>query len=249
MRTIKLTIEYDGTDFVGWQVQPNGRSVQEVLEGALATLLGERTPLAGSGRTDAGVHAAAQVASLRTARPLPLRAFVHGLNSLLPPDVAVRAAEEVDESFHARRSARGKRYEYRISNRPIRSPLSRRTHWEVFRPLDVAAMAAAARLLLGVHDFSAFRAADCPAKTRVREIWRFEVEGASGADLLITVEGSAFLKQMVRNLVGTLVEVGLGKRTPSSMGALLAGRDRTLAGRTAPPQGLRMAKVFYSDRK
>ncbi|HEY0839366.1 MAG TPA: tRNA pseudouridine(38-40) synthase TruA [Vulgatibacter sp.] len=249
MRTIKLTLEYDGTDFVGWQVQPNGRSVQEALEAALSTLLGEPARVVGSGRTDAGVHAGAQVASLRTGRDLPLRAFVQGMNGLLPRDVAVVRAEEAPPGFDARRSASGKRYVYRISNRPVRSPLRRRTHWEVFQPLDRAAMREAAGHLLGEHDFSAFRAADCPAPTTVRTLRRLDVLDGEGEDeILVVAEATAFLKQMVRNLAGTLVEVGLGKREAGSMPALLEGRDRTRAGRTAPPQGLVLDEVFYGPR-
>lgn len=249
MRNIKLTIEYDGTDFVGWQTQPNGRSVQETLEGVLERLLGEKTPIVGAGRTDAGVHAAGQVASLKTERRLPLHAFVLGSNSLLPGDVAVVAAEEVDERFHARHSASGKRYEYRISNRPSRSPLLRRTHWEVYRPLDVEAMVRAAAHLVGEKDFAALRAADCNARSTVRVLSRCDVEGRAGGEIRITVEATAFLKQMVRNLAGTLVEVGMGKRDPDSIPALLAGGDRTKAGITAPPQGLLMAEVYYERER
>lgn len=248
MRNIKLTLEYDGTDFVGWQVQPNGRSVQEVVERALEKLLKEPTRVVGAGRTDAGVHAAGQVCTLRTDRPVPLRAFVLGMNALLPPDVAVLDAEEMPPDFHARHSASGKRYVYRISNRPVRSPLLRRTHWEIHRPLDVAAMREAAAAFLGEHDFSAFRAADCPAKTTRRVLRRFDVEGERGGTIVLTVEATAFLKQMVRNMVGTLVEVGLGKRPPASIAALLAEGDRTKAGPTAPPQGLTMDRVFYEPR-
>ncbi|WP_050727549.1 tRNA pseudouridine(38-40) synthase TruA [Vulgatibacter incomptus] len=249
MRTLKLTLEYDGTDFVGWQVQPNGRTVQEVLEGALARLLGgESVRVTGAGRTDAGVHALGQVATFRTARELPLQAFEKGLNAILPDDVAVVSAEEVAEGFDARRSASGKRYVYRISNRPGRSPLRRRTHWELFRPLDVEAMQAAADRLLGEHDFSAFRAADCPAKTTVRILRRLDVRAGAAGEIVITAEATAFLKHMVRNLVGTLVEVGLGKREAGTMPALLASGDRRLAGRTAPAKGLVMEEVFYEPR-
>lgn len=247
MATWKLTLEYDGTDFVGWQFQPNGRSVQEVVEAALATLLGHPTRITGAGRTDSGVHAAGQVASFATGRDLPSAAFVQGLNSLLPKDVAVVAAEQVDDAFCARRSARGKRYAYAISNRPGRAPLRRRTHWEVFRPLDVEAMRIAAAQLVGEHDFSSFRAAACQAKNPVRTLWRLSVD-ASGDELLLTFEATAFLQHMVRNLAGTLVEVGLGKREATSMEALLATKDRTLAGETAPPQGLVLAQVWYGDR-
>ncbi len=248
MTTIKLTIEYDGTDFVGWQIQPKGRSVQETMEAALARLLGEPIRIVGSGRTDSGVHARGQVASLQTGRGLPMVAYVQGLNAILPRDVSVVRAEEVDPSFDARRSASGKRYVYRISNRPTRAPLRRRSHWEVFHPLELAPMREAAGRLVGLHDFSAFRAADCRAKTTVRRLRRLEVERGEAEELVIVAEATAFLKHMVRNLAGTLVEVGMGKRDPASMGALLEGRDRRLAGRTAPPQGLVLDEVLYGPR-
>lgn len=248
MRTVKLIIEYDGTDFVGWQIQPTGRSVQDVLETAVGTLLGDTIRVVGSGRTDAGVHARAQVVSLRTDRDLPMRAYVHGLNALLPKDVAVVAAELAPEGFDARRSASGKRYVYRISNRPVRSPLRRRTHWEIFPSLDRAAMREAARHLLGEHDFSAFRASDCPAKTTRRVLRTLDVRDGDEGEILVVAEATAFLKHMVRNLVGTLAEVGLGRRDPATMPALLASGDRTKAGRTAPPQGLTMDEVFYEGR-
>ena len=244
IRTVKLTLEYDGTDFVGWQVQPNGRSVQEVVEAALSRMLGEPVRVTGAGRTDAGVHAAGQVCSLRTEKRVPLKAFVLGMNSLLPPDVAVVEAADVAPDFDARRSASGKRYEYRIWNGPSRSPLRRRRAWELFRPLDVAAMRAAARHLLGEHDFSAFRASDCPAKTTRRILRVLDVTGESGGEILVAAEATAFLKHMVRNLA----EVGMGKRSPESMPALLAGGDRTRAGVTAPPQGLTLVRVDYRPR-
>lgn len=248
MRTLALTLEYDGTDFAGWQVQRGARTVQQELETALATITGESLRVTAAGRTDAGVHAEGQVVSLRTGSTAPLRAFVQGLNALLPADVAVLSAAEVEDGFDARRRASGKRYEYRISNRPIRSPLRRRRHAEVFRPLDVDAMRAAAAHLVGEHDFSAFRAADCPARTTVRVLRLLEVDGRAGGDVTVAVEATAFLKHMVRNLVGTLIEVGHGKRVPASMPGLLAGRDRTRAGPTAPPQGLTLVRVDYGPR-
>lgn len=248
MHTLKLVLEYDGTDFVGWQVQPNGRSVQEALERSLGTLLGGSIRVVGSGRTDAGVHARGQVVSFRTERDLPLRAYVHGLNALLPKDVAVVSAQQAPEGFDARRSASGKRYVYRISTRQVRSPLRRRTHWEIFPPLDRGAMREAARHLLGEHDFSAFRASDCPAKTTVRNLRVLDVRDGDDDEIVVVAEATAFLKQMVRNLVGTLAEVGLGRRTPDSIPALLASGDRTKAGRTAPPQGLALDEVFYEGR-
>ncbi len=245
MPWLKLVLSYDGTRYVGWQVQPNGPSIQAEVERALSTLHRETLRVTGAGRTDAGVHAWGQVASLELSRPLPLAAYVRGMNALLPGDVAVRAAEVREARFDARRDARGKRYRYRIENLPTRAPLTRLRAWQVFRPLDLDGMRAAAAPLLGRHDFSAFRASDCEAAHAVRELRRLELVRAPDGSIEVVAEATAFLKHMVRNLVGTLVEVGLGRRTPSSMEALLAGRDRTRAGRTAPPQGLLLDEVFY----
>jgi tRNA pseudouridine38-40 synthase len=169
------------------------------------------------------------------------------MNALLPDDVAVCRAEVREEPFDARRDARGKRYRYRIENGPTRAPLTRLQSWQVFRPLDADAMRTAAALLLGRHDFGAFRAADCEAHHAVRELRRLDVHGERGGTIEVVAEATAFLKHMVRNLVGTLVEVGLGARAPASMAELLASRDRTRAGRTAPPQGLTLEEVFYQD--
>jgi len=241
---LKLTLEYDGSGFVGWQVQPNGRSVQEEVEKAVARLCGEPVRITGAGRTDAGVHARGQVASVQTARHLPLRAWTAGLNSLLPDDVACVRAEAAPEGFDARRWARGKRYVYTILQTPVRSPLERGRAWEIRRPLDLEAMRRAAPALLGVHDFSALRAADCPARTTVREMRKLDLH-QTGARIDITVEATAFLKHMVRNIVGTLVEVGHARRDPDSLRALLESRDRTQAGPTAPAHGLCLAEVFY----
>lgn len=247
MPRLKLELEYDGSAFVGWQVQPNGVSVQSVVERALQTLLGAATPVECSGRTDSGVHAERQVIAFDAQRELPLKAYLQGLGSLLPDEVSVVSAVEVTDGFDPRRWARGKRYRYRILNRPLRSPLHRRTHWEVFVPLDLAAMQEGARHLVGRHDFSAFRAADCQARHAVREITRLSIERRDTDELEITVEGTAFLKHMVRNIVGTLVEVGRGRRSPEWVGEVLASKERALAGRTAPPQGLCLVEVFYAD--
>jgi tRNA pseudouridine38-40 synthase len=244
---VKLVLEYDGTRYVGWQVQPNGPSVQAEVERALAAL--HKAPLraTAAGRTDAGVHARGQVASValgEAGRPLPLDAYVKGMNALLPDDVAVRAASVEPEAFDARRSARGKRYRYRIGLGPTRAPLARLYAWQLFRPLDVAAMRAAAAALVGRHDFASFQAADCACDHAVRELRRLDVVERGGG-LELVAEATAFVKHMVRNLVGTLVEVGQGRREASSIPALLAARDRTRAGRTAPPQGLCLDEVFY----
>jgi len=248
MPRLKLTLEYEGTAYVGWQRQPNGVSVQEVMERALAELLGARVEVVAAGRTDSGVHALGQVVAFDAPRTLPLGAYLRGLSALLPPDVAVVAAEEVGPDFDPRRWASGKRYRYLISNRPVRSPLRRRTHWEVFAPLDVGAMDEAARPLLGTHDFSAFRAANCEAKTPVRTLRELVVLG-DGDVVQLEVEGTAFLKHMVRNIVGTLVEVGRGERPVPWVAEVLASADRTRAGPTAPAHGLVLVEVTYGDRQ
>jgi tRNA pseudouridine38-40 synthase len=244
---VKLVLAYDGTRYVGWQVQPNGPSVQAEVERALSTLHGGPRRATAAGRTDAGVHAAGQVVSFPEERPLPLRAYVQGMNALLPEDVAVREATLEPDGFDARRSARGKRYRYRIENGATRDPLTRRISWQVFRPLDVAAMREAAAPLVGRHDFAAFQAADCEAHHAVRDVRRLEVAGDPGGRIEVVVEATAFVKHMVRNLVGTLVEVGLGRRAPGSIDGLLASRDRRRAGPTAPAQGLCLEAVFYGE--
>ncbi len=245
MPVVKLIVAYDGTRYVGWQVQPNGRSVQAEVERALEALHKAPRRVTAAGRTDAGVHARAQVVSFPEERPLPLVAYVKGMNALLPEDVAVRAASLEPDGFDARRSARGKRYRYVLENAATREPLSRLQAWQLFGPLDVAAMREAARPLVGRHDFASFQAADCACDHAVREVRRLDVLGEAGGRIEIVVEATAFVKHMVRNLVGTLVEVGQGKRAPESMPALLAAADRTKAGRTAPPQGLSLEEVFY----
>jgi tRNA pseudouridine38-40 synthase len=242
---VKLVLEYDGTRYVGWQVQPNGPSIQAEVERALAALHKAPRRVTAAGRTDAGVHATGQVVSFPEDRPLPLSAYVRGMNAILADDVAVRAASIQPDGFDARRSARGKRYRYAIENLPTRAPLSRLRAWQLFGALDVAAMRDAARHLVGRHDFASFQAADCAADHAVREVRRLDVAGVAGGRIDVTVEATAFVKHMVRNLVGTLVEVGQGKRSAGSMPALLAAADRTRAGRTAPPHGLYLEEVFY----
>lgn len=190
---------------------------------------------AAAGRTDAGVHALGQVVAFDAPRTLPLTAYLRGLSALLPEDVSVVGATEVAQGFDPRRDALGKRYRYLLSNRPLRSPLRRRTHWQLFAPLDMRAMEEAARPLLGTHDFSAFRAANCEAKTTLRTLRELRL-GASGDVVQFELEGRAFLKHMVRNIVGTLVEVGRGRQSAAWVAEVLASRDRTRAGPTAPPR-------------
>ena len=248
MARVKLVLEYDGTNYVGWQIQPNGPSVQGRVQRALQELLGQSVPVMAAGRTDAGVHARGQVVVFDSPKALPMRAFSMGLNVHLPDDVAVVSAEAVADDFDPRRWATGKRYRYAISNRRVRSPLKRGAYWEIFLPLNVPAMQAAAAMLLGKHDYSAFRASDCQAKSAVRVISRIDVVGAAGGDLELIFEGTAFLKHMVRNLVGTLVEVGRGRFEPEWVKGVLESRDRTKAGPTAPAHGLFLDTVFYGVR-
>jgi tRNA pseudouridine38-40 synthase len=245
---IKLTLEYDGTHYVGWQLQDNGPSVQGRLQRALADLFGgDNVSVTGAGRTDSGVHALGQVAHFDAPRKLPMKAYWLGLNGLLPDDIAVVSAEEVDPRFDARRWARGKRYRYRVGNRRTRSPMRRYTHWEIFQPLNLAAMRKGAEALVGEHDFQSFRAADCQSPSSVRKLSKVEVSGATGDEVVIDVEGTAFLKHMVRNIAGSLAEVGRAKRSAQWVTEVLAARDRTLAGVTAPPQGLTLLEVLYGD--
>jgi tRNA pseudouridine38-40 synthase len=246
MPRLKLTLEYDGTAYVGWQRQLNGTSVQEVVERALGELFGTTVSTEAAGRTDAGVHALGQVVAFEAPRTLPSTAYLRGLSALLPEDVSVVDAVEVAADFDPRRGSSGKRYRYLISNRPVRSPLLRRTHWQLFAPLDVLAMDEAARPLLGTHDFSAFRAANCEALTSQRTLRELSVL-SSGDVVQFELEGTAFLKHMVRNIVGTLVEVGRGRQSVPWVAEVLSSRDRTLAGPTAPPQGLVLVEVRYDD--
>lgn len=244
MPTIRLTIEYDGTDFAGWQLQAGARTVQQVLEGALAQVQGEALRVIGAGRTDAGVHARGMVAHCTAPRLLPLTAYREGVNRLLPPDVAVRTAELAPDGFHARFDARGKWYRYTLLLTPVRSPLLGRTAWHLRAPLDLAAMDRAARDFVGRHDFAAFRGSGCDARTTEREI--FSVELAREGELLrIDVHGGGFLRHMVRTMVGTLVEIGLGRRPDDDVVRLLVGGCRMAAGRTAPAQGLCLMEVWY----
>ena len=243
---LRLTIEYDGTAYQGWQVQPNAPTIQETLERALATALREPVRVRGAGRTDAGVHACGQVAAVRVTRvPPDLPRLQKSLNALTPDDIAVRDVAVVDDAFDPRRDARSRVYEYRILNAPAPSPFWRRFAWHVPRPLEVGAMDAAARRLEGEHDFAAFRAADAePVRTTVRRVLESRLR-RDGSLLVYRVEATAFLKHMVRNVIGTLVEIGLGDRGPETMTALIAGRDRTQAGATAPPHGLVLVAVHY----
>jgi tRNA pseudouridine38-40 synthase len=244
MPNIRLVIEFDGTDFHGWQRQPGLRTVQGEVEGAIFRVSGERVGLIGSGRTDAGVHARGQVANFMTnARHAP-DVWQAALNAHLPPDVAVVRADRAERDFHARRCAKGRVYQYRILRRPARSPLEERFAWHLAAPLDVATMRRAARRLRGKHDFSSFCAAGDQQEDRRVELREIRLR-TEGERLLLTFEASRFLWHMVRNIVGFLVEVGRGKIPVREVEPILDARDRRRAGPTAPPQGLCLIEVKY----
>jgi tRNA pseudouridine38-40 synthase len=244
MRNIKLTIEYDGTGYHGWQFQPNLETIQGTIEGKLAHITGAPVKLVASGRTDTGVHALGQVANFKTHSSLDVKSFLKALNSLLPADICIKEVEEVDEVFHARFSAKGKTYEYRIFNGELPSPFHRHYSWFVPGKLDLTSMREAAMKLRGRQDFSSFCSAGSDHSSPVREIYGIEI-GMEGNLILIQVEANGFLKQMVRNIVGALVEVGRRKLTPSHFGDILEARDRRRAGLAAPAQGLFLVRVNY----
>jgi tRNA pseudouridine38-40 synthase len=245
-RTVKLVLEYDGFGYCGWQVQGGVPTIQGVLEAALANLLGRRIRIHGAGRTDAKVHALGQVASFRCPSLLPLLALQRGLNSLLPPDVVVREVQDVASDFHARFSALGKVYVYRILNRPTRAPVRLRYTWHLPHALDVPVMAEAGALLQGTHDFTSFQATGSDVKTTERTLTTLAITREAD-EVVLTCSADGFLRHMVRNIVGTLVEVGRGRRIPGDIPRILAGRARRLAGVTAPPQGLCLVRVLYPE--
>jgi len=254
MATFKITIAYDGTGFVGWQRQARGPSIQGVIEEALSALDGRTVAVHGAGRTDAGVHALAQVASFTLVRDLDADAVMRATNARLPASVRIVSAATVDAAFHARHCARGKRYAYRILNGDVPDVFARAYVWHVRAPLDVGAMNAAARQLEGRHDFAAFQASGAATITTEREIFRIEIlttmntnEGLGAGRELMTVQiaGDGFLRHMVRIIVGSLVEIGRGRRDCRWLGRVLASGDRRLAGPTAPAHGLFLLGVDY----
>lgn len=244
LRRIKLTIEYDGTNYHGWQVQDNAHTVQAELENAILRITGERVRITGSGRTDTGVHALGQVAHFETSSMIPAEKFRKALSAVLPLDVAVISSEEVDFDFHSRFSATRKTYEYRILNRQIRSPLMEKRVWHIKEALDFKVLSQAAEAFLGTHDFSSFCASGRSISNFERTIHLSEWSERQGL-LVYSVCGNGFLYNMVRIMVGTMIEAGLGKITPESISDILTEKNRNLAGITAPPQGLYLVEVHY----
>jgi len=250
MRTLKLALAYDGTDFAGWQVQPETATIQGTLSSAIGRLTGEKVLPQGSGRTDAGVHALGQVATFASESPMPAENFVKALNDILPASIRVLEAADVPPDFHARKSAKAKTYRYRIYRAAICPPVLARYVWHYPYPLNEAAMSAAAATLVGEHDFTSFAAVDperglderkfCNVRQLFSSVWERQ-----GEELVYTVRGNGFLHHMVRNLVGTFVLVGKGTLKPGDMKRILDARDRSAAGATAPPTGLYLVSVEY----
>ncbi|MFH1836589.1 MAG: tRNA pseudouridine(38-40) synthase TruA [Candidatus Omnitrophota bacterium] len=255
MRTIKLTISYDGTGYKGWQIQKNGPSVQGEIEKALKSLLKKATCLHGSGRTDSGVHARGQVAHFKMSGNIPLSNIIDALNSLLPNDIVIIGAEEINSDFHARYDAKLKTYSYRIFNSKNPDPFLEKYSWRVPYTLNIPLMKREAAELEGRHDFKSFQATNkregtshslsSPRKRgSIRNIYRLDIK-KRGPEIIIDIEGNGFLYNMVRNIVGTLVDIARGHIPPGSMKKILANKDRTTAGPTAPAKGLFLMEVKY----
>lgn len=244
MRTILLNVEYDGTAYFGWQAQPDRPTVQVVVEKALQQILGGEVRVHSSSRTDAGVHARDMAVHFRTGSHLPLTAFREGANAFLPDDVVIREAREMPEDFHARYSSKGKWYRYTIYNAAVRSPLTCRTSWHLRGALDLALMKDAASLLVGEHDFQAFRTTGCAARSTVREIYQVDITAEENF-IYLDFQGSGFLRNMVRMLVGTIAEIGQGRRPLEDLEKLLNGEPGLSSGATAPAQGLCLQEVWY----
>lgn len=244
MRNIVLSITYDGTHYHGWQCQPNALTVQEVLSRAVEKILGHQVKIYAGGRTDTGVHAMGQVINFYTEKGIALTSLARGLNSLLPRDIRVKDIREEGPSFHARYSAKAKTYVYCILNSPYNSPFLERYAWHIRYALNVSAMDEAARILLGEHDFSAFKKKDEVYKSSVREVVRAGAK-RKGDVIYCIIEAGGFLRYMVRNIVGTLVLVGAGKITIEEFYAILESKEREKAGPTAPARGLFLRKIKY----
>ncbi|MFW6335481.1 MAG: tRNA pseudouridine(38-40) synthase TruA [Desulfosalsimonas sp.] len=246
MKNFKLTIEYDGTEFNGWQVQKNGRTVQGEIEAAISVMTQKKVRITGSGRTDAGVHALGQTASFTCETRLKAEDFFSGLNSLLPADIVIHGCEQVAQEFHAQYSVKKKIYHYRILNRRLPAAVGRQYAWHIKTPLDIEAMEKAADYLCGTHDFSAFENTGSPRSDSVRTVYSAGfTKTADGEHLIFKICANGFLRYMVRNIVGTLADVGISRITPEQFAKIKASLDRSQAGATAPPCGLFLMAVSY----
>ncbi|WP_022852731.1 tRNA pseudouridine(38-40) synthase TruA [Thermodesulfatator atlanticus] len=251
MRNIKLTIAYDGTNYLGWQKQKVGPTIQGVLEDTLRRLLGHRIKLRAAGRTDAGVHALGQVANFLTTSKMPLEDLHRALNALLPKDISVFKVEEVPIKFNAQYDAKYKTYYYQIYNHPIRNPLVRLYSWWVPQKLDLEAMREVLPLFIGQKDFASFRKTGTETKSTIRTVLSAELKRVPGVAgmLRFEISGRGFLRYMVRNIVGALVQVGLGKLSAQELASIMEAKDRSLAPPPAPPQGLFLKEVVYQTKR
>jgi tRNA pseudouridine38-40 synthase len=245
MTNFKITIEYDGSAYHGWQRQSSERTIQGEIENALKTMTGNSVAVTGSGRTDAGVHALNQTANFRCAASLTPEVFLKGLNSLLPEDIVISSCKIVPEKFHARYDVKSKVYHYRILNRTLPAAISRQYAWHIRKKLNLSAMQEALCCIIGSHDFKAFEGSGSPRVSTVRCIINADLVKAENDYLVLKIEGDGFLKFMVRNIVGTLVDVGFDKITPHDFKQILISKDRNLAGITAPAHGLFLMDVKY----
>jgi len=245
MANFKLIIEYDGTEYQGWQRQKNAATIQGEIENALKIMTGKDITLIGSGRTDSGVHALGQCANFHCETRLDPQIFQKGLNSLLNKDIVIKDCQYADENFHARYDVKSKTYHYRILNRPIPAAVGRHYAWFIRNKLDTDAMRSAAIHLKGIHDFKAFEGAGSPRSHTVRSVFRTDISEQDAGYVVFEIEADGFLKFMVRNIVGTLAETGLGKISPADFRQILLKKDRKLAAATAPPQGLFLMNVTY----
>ncbi len=244
-KNFKLVIEYDGTAYHGWQRQKTDRTIQGEIENALSTMMGQSIVLIGSGRTDAGVHAKRQVANFLSNTHLTQEIFQKGLNSLLPKDIIIKECSIVEETFHARFDAKSKIYQYRILNQSLPKAIGRHYFWFVRKKLNIISMQKAVKHISGPHDFKAFEGTGSPRAHTIRNIMEASISECRKGEILFKIEADGFLRYMVRNLIGTLVNVGHGKTTPKEFKTILELKDRGLAGATAPPHGLCLMEVKY----
>ena len=244
-KNFKLVIEYDGSAYCGWQRQPNDPSIQARIEEALQRMTCQQIKLIGSGRTDSGVHALGQTANFTCNTNIDAQTFQNGLNSLLPKDIVIRSCQEVDERFHARFDVKAKTYRYHILNSPLPAAIGRQYQWWIRSPLNVGTMAEAAGHLVGKKDFKAFEATGSPRAHTIRHVMRAEIGCEGNAHIFFDIQAEGFLRYMVRNIIGTLVEVGKGNMMPEDIVAILASQDRCRAGMTAPAHGLFLIEVTY----
>ena len=245
MLNFKLIIEYDGTEFHGWQRQESERTIQHEIEQALSTMVGGPVTLIGSGRTDAGVHALGQVANFLCETQLSPEVFQKGLNSLLPEDIVIKDCRNVDKSFHARYDAKSKVYHYQILNRKVATAIGRQYAWFIRRKLDIMAMRSAIAYIIGTHDFKSFEGTGSPRSHTTRSVLSAELVENKEGSVIFQIEADGFLRYMVRNMVGTLVDVGLGKLTSTDFKDILQSKNRSNASATAPPHGLFLMEVKY----